>query len=171
MRYVFYFFTLALVFTAGMFVGNLYVPARNASLATAVSVPELDSSNPALATASEENAQQALGVLTQALSACPVVVPEEQALLFNRISLFLTLKDFQVKKAIYEAEIAKNIETSKTTAQFSRAAADYSAAKTRVEQQADELFPPQPEPAVQAETSTEQSPAELTQSSTTTATN
>ena len=154
MRYVFYYLTLALVFTAGMFVGNLYVPTKNASLSTAVSVPELESTNPALDKISEENAQQALGVLTQALSSCPVVVPEEQSFLFNQISLFLTLQDFRVKKAIYEAEIAKNIENSKTTAQFSRAAADYAAAKTRVEQRVDELFPPVPEPAQTEELAT-----------------
>lgn len=154
MRYMFYFLTLALVFTAGMFVGNLYVPTKNASLATAVSVPGLESTNPALDKISEENAQQALELLTQALSSCPVVVPEEQTALFNRISLFLTLQDFLVKKAIYEAEIAKNIENSKTTGQFSRAASDYAAAKTRTEQRADELFPPLPEPAQTEELST-----------------
>ena len=36
MRYVLYLFTLGLVFTAGMMVGNFYLPARNASVAAAV---------------------------------------------------------------------------------------------------------------------------------------
>ncbi len=142
MRYVFYFLTLALVFTAGMLVGNFYIPENNASIAAAISMPPLDMSNPALQQTSEENAQQALDSLTQALSACPIVVSEEKDILFNRISLFLTLANFQVKQAVYEAEIAKNIEGTRQTAQFARAAADYQAAKTRTEQLADELFPP-----------------------------
>ena len=142
MRYVLYFFTLALVFTAGMLVGNFYIPQHNASIAAAISMPTLNTTNPALQKTSEEDAQQALSDLTQALSACPLVAGQEKDILFNRISLFLTLTDFQVKKAVYEAEIAKNIEGTRQTAQFTRAAADYQAAKTRTEQRADELFPP-----------------------------
>lgn len=142
MRYVLYFFTLALVFTAGMLVGNYYIPEQNTSIAAAVSMPALDTTNPALQKTSEEDAQQALTALTQALSACPVVSGQEKDILFNRISLFLTLTDFQVKKAVYEAEIAKNIEGTRQTSQFTHAAADYQAAKLRTEQRADELFPP-----------------------------
>ncbi len=142
MRYVLYFFTLALVFTAGMLVGNFYVPDHRATIAAAVSVPDLDSTNPALSQATEENAQQALSQLTQALEACPVVVKEERDALFNQISLFLTLQDFQLKKAMYEAEIAKNSIGSRTTAKFSHAASEYAAAKLRTQQRADELFLP-----------------------------
>jgi len=142
MRYVFYFFTLALVFTAGMLVGNFYVPENNTTYAITISLPPLDTTNPALQKSSEEDAQQALSTLSQALEACPVVVNQEKDSLLNRISLYLTLMDFQVKKANYEAEIAKNIEGTRQTAQFSRAASEYQAAKTRTEQRADELFPP-----------------------------
>lgn len=142
MRYVLYFFTLALVFTAGMLVGNFYIPEHNSSVAVAISVPDINRTNPALDKTTEENAQQALAALSQALTACPVVASEEKDFLFQRISLFLTLQDFLVKKAVYEAEIAKNIEGTRQSAQFSRAAAEYQAAKLRTEQRADELFPP-----------------------------
>ena len=142
MRYVFYFLTLALVFLAGMLVGNFYIPEHNESIAAAISMPPLNTANPALQKTSEEDAQQALSTLMQALSACPVVVGQEKDVLFNRISLFLTLSDFEVKKAAYEAEIAKNIENNRQTAQFSHAAAEYQTAKQRTEQRADELFPP-----------------------------
>ena len=141
MRYVLYLLTLALVFTAGMVVGNFYIPSHTESMSVAVSLPELNSPNPVLQKITEENAQQALASLEQGLSACPVVVAEEKDSLFNRISLYLALQDFLTKKAIYEAEIAKNIETSRTTAQFSKAAADYTTAKTYTEQLADTLFP------------------------------
>lgn len=146
MRYVLYLFTLGLVFTTGMLVGNFYLPAHNASLAAAVSVPDLDRANPALDAATVEQAQENLRVLTQALTSCPVVVEAEKERLFNQISLFLTLQDFQVKKSAYEAEIAKNVKDSRATSRFLRAAADYSAAKINAEQLADSLFPPaQPE--------------------------
>lgn len=142
MRYILYFFTLGLVFTAGMLVGNFYLPARNASVAAAVSVPDLNRLNPALDEATVLQAQENLRVLTQALTSCPVVVEAEKERLFNQISLFLALQDFEVKKSTYEAEIAKNMESGRTTSQFSRAAADYSSAKIRTERLADELFPP-----------------------------
>ena len=141
MRYVLYLLTLAVVFTAGMMVGNFYIPAHTQNMAVAVSTPQLSNGNPALQNATEENAQQALTLLEQGLAACPMVVEQEKDTLLNRISLYLALQDFLVKKAVYEAEIAKNIENSRTTAQFTRAAADYTTAKTHTEQLADTLFP------------------------------
>ncbi len=125
-----------------MLVGNFYIPQHNESIAAAISMPPLDTTNPALQKTSEEDAQQALSTLMQALSACPVVVGQEKDILFNRISLFLTLSNFEVKKAAYEAEIAKNIEGNRQTAQFTHAASEYQTAKQRTEQRADELFPP-----------------------------
>lgn len=164
MRYIFYFVTLALVFTAGMLVGNFYIPAHDTSLATAVSIPNLESTNPALEQATQENAQQALSQLTQALEACPVVVNQEKENLFNQISLFLLLQDFEVKKAQYETEIAKNILGNRTTAQFSQTAKSYVAAKQLVEQQADILFP-QPVAEEQTEAGTDEAaPADLAES-------
>lgn len=142
MRYVLYLFTLALVFTSGMLVGNFYLPARNTSVAAAVSVPDLDRVNPALDEATAQRARQDLQTLTQALTACPVVVDTEKERLFNQIFLFMALQEFEIKKAVYEAEIAKNVKDTRPTGQFSRAAADYFAAKTQTEQLADELFPP-----------------------------
>ncbi len=143
MRYILYLFTLALVFTAGMMVGNLYLPDRSASLAAAVSVPDVNRLNPALDEATPEQTQENLNALTQALTACPVVVEEEKQRLLNQITLFLTLQDFNLKKAAYEAEIAKNTAGNRPTAQFSKAAAEYSSAKTQTEQLADTLFPPE----------------------------
>lgn len=141
MRYLFYLLTLSLVFTAGMLVGNRYVPTRNVSLAAAVSVPDLDRTNPAMDAATQQQAQENLQALTQALAACPAVVEEEKQRLFNQISLFLALQDFEVKRFIYAAEIVKNMQDSQTTAQFSRAAQDYSQAKTATETLANTLFP------------------------------
>ncbi|MBO7238671.1 MAG: hypothetical protein J6U96_05310 [Elusimicrobiaceae bacterium] len=156
MRYVFYILTLSLVFTAGMIAGSVYIPAHTASASAAISIPQLDNTNPALDKTTLENAQQALDMLAQGLAACPMVVDQEKDFLFNRISLYLALQDFLVKKAVYEAEIAKNIEGTPTTAQFTRAAADYSAAKLRTEQLADQLFPqlPAQTPALPAAIST-----------------
>lgn len=143
MRYILYLFTLALVFTSGMMVGNLYLPDRSASLAAAVSVPDVNRLNPAMDAATAEQAQANLNALTQALTACPVVVEEEKQRLLNQITLFLALQDFNLKKSTYEAEIAKNTAGNRPTAQFSKAAAEYSLAKTHTEQLAEELFPPQ----------------------------
>lgn len=140
MRYMLYLFTLALVFTSGMLVGNLYIPDRNASMAVAVSVPEL-AEHPAWQSVTPQRAEQALQALTQALSACPVVVDAEKTNLSNQISLFLAQQDFQLKKAAYEAEIAKNISGNRTTAQFDHAAQEYTAAKAYAEQLAEQLYP------------------------------
>ena len=154
MRYILYLFTLGLVFTGGMLVGNFYIPARNTSQAAAVSVPDLDRLNPALDEATLSQAQRNIAVLTQALSSCPVVVEAERDRLFKQITLFLALQDFELKKSVYEAEIAKNVKTNRPTANFTKAAAAYSEAKNRTEKLADELFPPAlPEP-VQASSMT-----------------
>ena len=164
MRYILYLFTLGLVFTAGMLVGNFYIPTRNASLAAAVSVPDLDRVNPALDEATLLQTQRNIAVLTQALSSCPVVVEAERDRLFKQISLFLALQDFELKKSAYEAEIAKNARHSRPTARFSEAAAAYSEAKNRTEQLADELFPMQVPQPTQASSTT------VTQASSMTAT-
>lgn len=148
MKYVLYFFTLTLLFTAGMLVGNFYIPDHSTSLAAAVSVPDIDSQNPVFSQLSQAQVQQSLSALTQALNACPVVVDEQKELLLNQISLFLTQQDFLVKKANYETEIAKNSLNNRTTAKFSKAAADYFTAKQYLEKRADELFPPAPTPQV-----------------------
>lgn len=143
MRYLLYLCTLALVFTAGMLVSNLYIPDHNTSEATAVSVPDVQSNNPILQQLTPQEAQHSIEILDQALSACPIVVSAEKERLLANISLFLALKDFQVKKAIYEAEIAKNVIGTRTTTQFSRAAEDYTEAKQQIEQLIGQLFPTQ----------------------------
>ncbi len=142
MRYVLYFLTLGLMFTAGMLAGNFYIPARNSSQAAAVSVPDLDRLNPALDMATPQQAQRNITALTQALSSCPVVVETERDRLFKELSLFLALQDFELKKAAYAAEIAKNAGGMSPTDQYKEAAAAYSSAKTYTEQLADQLFPP-----------------------------
>ncbi len=147
MRYILYIFTIGLIFTAGMMVGHFYVPAKNTSLAAAVSVPDLDRLNPALDLATLEQAQRNISALTQALSSCPVVVEAERDRLFKELSLFFSLQDFELKKAVYEAEIAKNTVNSRPTSQFLQAAEQYATAKKQTEQLADELFPmPAPQP-------------------------
>lgn len=177
MRYVLYLFTLGLVFTAGMMVGNFYLPAHNASVAAAVSVPDMDRVNPAIDEANAQQTQFNLNALTQALSSCSVVVETERERLFNQIMLFLSVQDFELKKAVYEAEIAKNAVGSPTTSQFSRAAQEYTSAKQKAEQLADQLFPPEvtPEPPAQtpeepAQTPEEPATAQTVQISTPTAT-
>ena len=154
MRYILYLFTLGLVFTAGMLVGNFYIPTRNASHAAAVSVPDLDRVNPALDLATPQQAQRNIAILTEALNSCPVVVETERDRLFNELSLFLALQDFELKKAAYAAEIAKSVSGTPPTSQFTTAATAYSEAKTRTEQLADQLFPPILPPESQSSTGT-----------------
>lgn len=154
MRYVLYVFTLGLVFTAGMLVGNFYVPTRNTSQAAAVAVPDLDRVNPAMDLATSQQAQRNISALTEALASCPLVVETERERLFNELSLFLALQDFELKKAAYTAEIAKSAAGAQPTGRYNQAAADYTAAKTHAERLADELFPP--------ETSEETQPSSMT---------
>ena len=46
-----------------------------------------------------------IAALTQALSACPVVVEAERDKLFNELSLFLALQDFELKKLLIRCRI------------------------------------------------------------------
>ena len=157
MRYILYLFTLALVFVGGMLVGNIYLPERSSSVATAISVPDAQSAHPAIAAATLDAAQRNLHILNEALNSCPVVVGEEKERLIHQIDLFWARQDFDLKKARYELEIAKNTPGTAVTSRFAQASADYSAALKRVEKMAQDYFPqPQEEkvaekPAKQAE--------------------
>ncbi len=142
MKYILYLLTMALLFAGGMMVGNMYLPEHSTVRAAAVSVPELDASNPIFARTDREGAERELSILNQALQSCPVVVGEEKDRLVNHIKLWVALEDFQLKKAILELEMAKNVETNRPTAQFLQAAEDYNTARERVEKMAQELFPP-----------------------------
>lgn len=162
MRYILYLFTLALVFVGGMLVGNIYLPERSSSVAAAISVPDAQSAHPAIAAATLDTAQRNLHILNEALNSCPVVVGEEKERLIHQIDLFWARQDFDLKKARYELEIAKNTPGTAVTSRFAQASADYSAALKRVEKMAQDYFPqPQEEkvaekPAKQAETPAKQ---------------
>lgn len=148
MRYILYLFTLALVFVGGMLVGNIYLPERNSSMAAAISVPDAQSAHPAIAAATLDAAQRNLRILNEALNSCPVVVGEEKERLIHQIDLFWARQDFDIKKARYELEIAKNTPGTAVTSRFAQASADYAAALKRVEKMAQEFFPqPQEEKA------------------------
>ncbi|WP_428059605.1 hypothetical protein [Candidatus Avelusimicrobium faecicola] len=179
MRYILYLFTLALVFVGGMLVGNIYLPERSSSVAAAISVPDAQSAHPAIAAATLDAAQRNLHILNEALNSCPVVVGEEKERLIHQIDLFWARQDFDLKKARYELEIAKNTPGTAVTSRFAQASADYSAALKRVEKMAQDYFPqPQEEkvaekpakqaeaPAKQAETPAKQAEAPAKQAET-----
>lgn len=141
MRYILYLFTMGLLFVGGMLVGNLYLPERSASLAAAVSVPDLNTANPALEAAGKDTVERNLSVLSSALSSCPVVVNEQKDRLINQIRLRLALEDFERKKIKLELEIAKNERANNPSAGLTQAAAEYNQARVYAEKLADELFP------------------------------
>lgn len=162
MRYILYLFTLALVFVAGMVVGNIYLPARNSSIAAAISVPDPQQTIPQLKDISLEKANRNLTVLGEALNSCPVVVKEEKDRLVAEINLLLARQDFDIKKALFELEIAKNTPGSAVTAQFAQASADYAAAQELLQNLALQLYPPepaQPEETQPAESQTDKTSA------------
>ena len=144
MRYILYVFTMILLFVGGMLVGNNFLPTRDASLAAAVSVPELQTENPIFQTLTREQAQQDLETLVQALNSCPAVVNAEKDRLLNHLRLRLAIEEFELKKTVLALEIAKNHETNRPTAQLTKASADYNQTRERLEKLADELFPPPP---------------------------
>lgn len=161
MRYILYLFTMALLFVGGMMVGNMYLPEHGATLAASVSVPPLNTQNPALAELTLETAGKNLDVLNQALQSCPVVVNEEKDRLVNQIRLLLALEDFYIKKAQLELEMAKNTDTNRPTSQFTQAVADYNTAREYAEKLAEELFPQPPaaDPAAAEEQPSAEPPA------------
>ena len=148
MKYIFYVLAMLLLFVSGMVVGNLYLPEHSTVRASAVSVPQLDTTNPIFARTNQQVAERELGILNQALASCPVVVEEEKDRLVNHIKLWLALEDFYLKKAILELEMAKNVETNRPTSQFLQATEDYNKSRSYAEKMANELFPvPAEEPA------------------------
>ncbi|MBR4592945.1 MAG: hypothetical protein IKO35_07045 [Elusimicrobiaceae bacterium] len=149
MRYILYICTMAVLFVGGMLVGNIFLPARDASLAAAVSAPGLPTDNPILQTVTREQAKQDLETLQNALSSCPVIVSEEKNNLLNRILLRLAMENFELKRLKLELEIAKNNETNRPTAQLTQAHTEYVQARERVEKLAEELFPTKPLPLLQ----------------------
>lgn len=164
MKYILYLLTLALVFAGGMMAGHLYLPDQTSSLAKTVAAPGLSSTNPILNSLSREDANTNIATLSQALSACPVIVEQEKERLVKQIQLRLAIEDFELKKAKLELELAKNEEQNRTTPQFVQATTAYTQAKAYVEKLADELFPVQ-EVLEQEETSStkEEVPAEISQ--------
>ena len=144
MRYVLYILTMVLLFTGGMLVGNNFLPMRDTSLASSVSVPDLSSENSILQTMTREQAQKNLEMLVQALNSCPAVVDAEKDRLLNTIRLRLAIEEFELKKTILALEMAKNNAANRPTAQLIQASSEYAQAKERVEKLAQELFPPQP---------------------------
>ena len=108
-------------------------------------MPELDTHNPIFEHTSRESADRELTILNQALQSCPVVVSEEKDRLVNHIKLWLALEDFNLKKAVLELEMAKNVETNRPTDQFLQAVSAYNTARENAEKMAGELFPPRAE--------------------------
>lgn len=150
MKYILYILTMILLFVGGMIVGNNYLPEPSTVRAAAISVPQLNTQNPIFERTDKEIAERELNILDQALASCPVVVSEEKDRLVNHIKLWLALEDFNLKKAILELEMAKNVETNRPTAQFLQATQEYNQARENAEKMADELFPartPQEQPA------------------------
>lgn len=141
MKYILYLLTMALLFVGGMIVGNTYLPEHSTVRAASVSVPELNAANPIFAHTDREGVEREIGFLNQALSSCPVVVSEEKDRIVNHIKLWLALEDFELKKALFELEMAKNVDTNRPTSQFMQAAQNYNAAREKVEKMAQELFP------------------------------
>lgn len=159
MRYVLYVCTMALLFVGGMLVGNNFLPTRDASLASVVSVPELPAENPILQTLTREQAQQDLDKLHSALATCPDISDEEKEQLLNRISLRLAMENFEFKKTKLELEIAKNNKNNRPTSQLTQASNEYNQARQRVEKLAAELFPLAAAPAEQEAPSEPKTPA------------
>jgi hypothetical protein len=134
---------MILLFVGGMIVGNIYLPEQSIVRAAAVSVPELNSSNPVFTHTNRESVSRELELLNNALASCPVVVDAEKDRIINHIKLWLALDDFELKKSVLELEMAKNVDSNRPTAQFVQAAQEYNAAREKVEKMAEELFPPQ----------------------------
>ena len=109
MKYILYALTMALLFIGGMIVGNVFLPEHSTVRSAAVSVPELSQDSPVWARTNKDSAERELGILSQALESCPVVVNEEKNRLVNHIKLWLALEDFELNKAILKLEMSKNV--------------------------------------------------------------
>ena len=70
MKYILYILTMILLFVGGMVVGNIYLPEQSIVRAAAVSVPELNSSNPVFTHTNRESVSRELELLNNALASC-----------------------------------------------------------------------------------------------------
>ena len=133
MRYILYFFTMVLLFVGGMLVGNIFLPQRDASLASAVSVPGLDLDTSSLQTLTREQAQQDLEQLSQLAALLSEEKQSERQQLLERIKLRLALENFELKRTKLELEIAKNNKNNRATTQLTQATNEYNQAREEVE--------------------------------------
>lgn len=143
MRYTLYFFTMALLFVGGMLVGNNFLPQRDASLASAVSVPELHLDSALLQMLSREQAQQDFEQLNQFVGSLSEAEQQVRQQCIDRIKLRLALENFELKKTKLESEIAKNNKNNRTTNQLTQATTEYNQAREQVEKLVADLFPPE----------------------------
>ena len=139
MRYILYLFTMILLFVGGMLVGNNFLPQRDASLAAAVSAPELSVDAALLQTLTREQAQQDLEKLSQLSAACAETEQDGLQVLLDRISLRLAIENFEFKKTKLELEMAKNNKANRPTSQLTQAVVQYNQARERVEKLAAEF--------------------------------
>ncbi len=133
---------MALLFVAGMLVGNNFLPQRESSLASAVSVPELSHENELLQALTREQAEQDFAKLNQVALACPEEEQPQRQELLDRISLRLAIENFEFKKTKLELEIAKNDQNNRTTTQLTQAVNEYNQARLQVEKLAEQLMKP-----------------------------
>jgi len=145
----------------GVYVGNVYVPQRDASSAVAVAVPQLETYGTDMSAYNFDSAQKTLADMqTDIAQDQEHFSPTVADAWFKMLNMTLSLQNYNIALSKYEAEIAKNRVNSQPSPDYIKAAADYSAAKKTFEkymqdQKAKEaaLIPPPP-PAAQPQLST-----------------
>ncbi|MGB2579745.1 hypothetical protein AAIR98_001664 [Elusimicrobium simillimum] len=148
------FLLLIIIFAMGVYVGNVYLPQKGASIATAISAPTLDSYGVNVDDFTAENAAKVMqdhqnAVITGKLT------KEEQEAWAKFISEVIRYQDYRIKRFRYLSEMAKVNANSPTTSEYNKAAAEYNTAKKSLEDYFAAQKPQQPaaEPAAEEVTS------------------
>ncbi|ACC98700.1 hypothetical protein Emin_1148 [Elusimicrobium minutum Pei191] len=124
---------LLLIFAGGVYIGNIYLPQKDASAASAISMPDLKTFGTDINQFTLEKTHETIKAVEAALNASPNVDKETAKSLVNSLETTLLLQAYQIRKYRYQAEIAKNNNGSPTTSEYSKAAADYNSSKKTLE--------------------------------------
>lgn len=112
------FLILTLIFFGGVYVGYKYLPKPDASLRAVVALPALNINE------AELNNENLLKILKESGASEAALLRAEDTLL---------LKDYAVKKAVYEAELAKSNPGASPSGALLSASAAYNSAAVNLE--------------------------------------
>ncbi|MDR0291622.1 MAG: hypothetical protein LBI01_02370, partial [Elusimicrobium sp.] len=125
---------LIIIFLGGVYIGNVYMPQRDATTAVAVAVPPLETYGTDMSAYNFDAAQKTLADMYADMMQDPEhFSPTVSDARLKILNMTLALQNYNITRSKYEAEIAKNRVNAQPSPDYVKAAADYAAAKKTFE--------------------------------------